>query len=111
MENSTQPTGMESPHGASQLWSVLFVTAAAMVAAGAFSLLPVVRISPISLPEEARVALVVLIMALGFFGGAREHIVESARHIEVDCGGVVCDGTFMFRVRCTAGLVCRQWSE
>ena len=68
MENSTQPTGMESPHGASQLWSVLFVTAAATVAAGAFSLLPVVRISQISLPEEARVALVVLIMALGFSG-------------------------------------------
>jgi hypothetical protein len=68
MENSTQPTGMESPHGASRLWSVLFVTTAAMVAAGAFSLLPVVRISQISLPEEARVALVVLIMALGFSG-------------------------------------------
>jgi hypothetical protein len=68
MENSTQPTGMESPHGASQLWSVLFVTTAAMVAAGAFGFLPVVPISQISLPEEARVALAVLIMALGFSG-------------------------------------------
>ena len=68
MENSTQTTGMESLNGASHLWSALFVTAAAMVAAGAFSLLPVVRISQKSLPEEARVALVILIMALGFSG-------------------------------------------
>jgi len=65
MDNSTQ---LESAHGVSLLWSVLFVAAAAMVAAGAFSLLPVVRISQMSLPEEARVALVVLIMALGFSG-------------------------------------------
>jgi len=68
MGNSTHPTGTESLHDANPLWSVLFVAAAAMVAAGAFSLLPVVRISQMSLPEEARVALVVLIMALGFSG-------------------------------------------
>ena len=66
MENSTQPTGMESPHGASQLWSVLFVTAAAMVAVAALCLLPGVRISQTRLPEEVRVALVVLVTALGF---------------------------------------------
>ncbi len=65
MENSTQ---LESAHGVSLLWSVLLVTAAAMVAVAAFSLLPVVRISQMSLPEEARVALVVVIMALGFSG-------------------------------------------
>ena len=68
MENSTQPTGMESLHGASQLWSVLFVTAAAMVAVAALCLLPGVRISQTRLPEEVRVALVVLVMALGFSG-------------------------------------------
>jgi uncharacterized membrane protein len=65
MENSTQ---LDSAHGVSLVWSVFFVAAAAMIAAGAFSLLPVVRISEKSLPEEARVALVVLIMALGFSG-------------------------------------------
>jgi hypothetical protein len=68
MENSTQPTGMESPHGASRLWSVLFVTAAAMVAVAALCLLPEVRISKTRLPEEVRVELVVLVMALGFSG-------------------------------------------
>jgi len=65
MENRTQ---LESARGVSLPWSVLFVAAAAIVAAGAFSLLPVVRTSQMSLPEEARVALVVLIMALGFSG-------------------------------------------
>ena len=68
MENSTQPTGMESPHGASQLRSVLFVIASAMIAVAALCLLPEVRISQTRLPEEARVALLVLIMALGFSG-------------------------------------------
>ena len=68
MENRAQQSEMDSVHGASLFSSVLFVAFAAMVAAGAFSLLPVVRISQMSLPEEARVALVVLIMALRFSG-------------------------------------------
>jgi hypothetical protein len=65
MENSTQ---LESAQRVSLLWSVLFVAAAAMVAAGAFSLLAVARMSQMSLPEEARNALVALVMPLGFSG-------------------------------------------
>jgi hypothetical protein len=68
MENSTQPTGMESLHGASQLRSVLFVTAAAMVAVAGVCLLAGTQISQTRLPEEVRVALVVIVMALGFSG-------------------------------------------
>ena len=40
MENGTHQTGMESLHGASLLWSVVFVKVAAMVAAAAHCLIP-----------------------------------------------------------------------
>jgi hypothetical protein len=54
MENGAQQSRRESPHGASLVSNVLFVT--------------------------------------------------------VDTG-VVCDGAFMFKVRCTGGVFCHQWSE
>src|SRR6266851_5798845 len=38
-----------------------------------------------------------------FFRCAREHSVESTRHNAADAGGVVCDGAYMFRIRCTGG--------
>jgi hypothetical protein len=68
MENSTQQAGIISLHSASLLWSVLFVAAAAMVAVAGLCLLPGVQISRTSLPEEVHVALVALVMALGFSG-------------------------------------------
>ena len=48
---------------------------------------------------------------VGFFGCAREHAARSAKHNAADVGGVVCDGASMFRIRCTGGVVYRQWSE
>jgi hypothetical protein len=68
MENGTHQTGMESPHGASLLWSVLFVTVAAMVAAAAHCLLPGLGIPQMGLPGWGWVALAVLAMMLGFSG-------------------------------------------
>jgi phosphatidylserine synthase len=68
MESGRQQTGMESLHGASLLWSVLLVTVAAMVAAAALCLLPGLRIPQMGLPGWGRVALVVLVMRLGFSG-------------------------------------------
>jgi hypothetical protein len=68
MKNGTQHTGMESPHGASLLSSVLFVTVAAMVAAAALCLLPGLGIPQMGLPGACRVAMVVLVMTVGFSG-------------------------------------------
>ena len=68
MKNGTQHIGMESPHGASLLSSVLFVTVAAMVAVAALCLLPGLGIPHMDLPGASRVTLVVLVMMLGFSG-------------------------------------------
>ena len=68
MENARQLNSIEPLHGASLLSSVLSVMSAAMVAAAAFCLVPGVGISQTSLPGACRVALVVLIMAVGFSG-------------------------------------------
>ena len=68
MENGTHQTGMESPHGASLLWSVFFVTVAAMVAAAAHCLLPGLGIPQMGLPGWGRVALAVFVMMLVFSG-------------------------------------------
>src|SRR3977135_3574554 len=67
-ENVTHQTGMESLHGASLLWSVLFVTVAAMVAGAAHCLLPGLGIPQMGLPGWGWVALAVLAMMLGFSG-------------------------------------------
>ncbi len=48
---------------------------------------------------------------VGFLGRAPEHAVEFAGHNASDGGGFVCDSASLFRIRCTGGLVCRQWSE
>jgi hypothetical protein len=66
MENSAQHSGMDSLNGTSLFSSVLFVTVAAMVAVGALCLLPGLGTPQIVLPGAGRVALVVVVMALGF---------------------------------------------
>src|SRR6266481_2763776 len=48
---------------------------------------------------------------VGFLRCAREHTIESAGHNAADAFGVVCDSAAKFRIRCTGGLVHRQWSE
>ena len=68
MENARQQNSIESLHGASLLSSVLSVMAAAMVVAAALYLVPGVGISQSSLPGTCRVALVVLVMTVGFSG-------------------------------------------
>lgn len=68
MENSAQQSAMDSVHGPSVFSSVLFVTGAAMVAATALSLLPGTGISQMVLPGAGRVALVVMVMVVGFSG-------------------------------------------
>jgi len=68
VENSAQQSGMDSVHGASVFSSVLFITVAAMVAATALCLLPGTGISQMVLPGAGRVALVVMVMVLGFSG-------------------------------------------
>ena len=50
------------------LWSVLFVAAAAMVAAAALCLIPGLGMPQMGLPGWGRVGLVVLVMMLGFSG-------------------------------------------
>jgi len=85
MENPRQQSGMESLHCASLVSSILFVTLAAMVAAAAFCLLPWVRISQTSLPGVSRVALVASLWPW-VFGCARQHAVESAKHIAAGTG-------------------------
>ena len=111
MENARQQNSIESLHGASLLSSVLSVMVAAMACCGG----ALSRSWSGNIADEF--AWCVPRGAGGprhdggFFGCAREHAVRSARHIAADVDGVVCDGTFMFRFRCTGGVVCRQWSE
>jgi hypothetical protein len=68
MESSAQQTKMDSVHGASLFSSVLFVAVAATVAVAALCLLPGLGTPQIVLPGAGRVALVVMIMVLGFSG-------------------------------------------
>ena len=68
MENARQQNSIESLHGGSLLSSVLSLMAAAMVVAAALYLVPGVGISQSSLPGTCRVALVVLVMTVGFSG-------------------------------------------
>ena len=68
MENAKKQNLIESLNGASLLSSVLSVMAAAMVVAAALCLVPGVGISQTSLPGACHVALVVLVMTVGFSG-------------------------------------------
>jgi hypothetical protein len=68
MENAKNQNLIESPNGASLLSSVLSLVAAAMVVAAVLCLVPGVGISQTSLPGACRVALVVLVMTVGFSG-------------------------------------------
>jgi hypothetical protein len=68
MENARKQNSIKSLHGASLLSSVLSGMAAAMVVAAALCLVPGVGISQTSLPGACRVALVVLVMMVGFSG-------------------------------------------
>ena len=68
MENSAQHSGMDSLRGTSLFSSVLFVAVAALVAVGALCLLPGLGTPQMGLPGAGRVALVVVVMVLGFSG-------------------------------------------
>ena len=68
MENAKKQNLIESLNGASLLSSVLSVMAAAMIVAAALCLVPGVGISQTSSPGACRVALVVLVMTVGFSG-------------------------------------------
>jgi hypothetical protein len=68
MESRAQELGMDFLQGASLLLSVLFVTAAAIVAVAALCLLPGMETPEMVLPGAGRVALVVIVMVLGFSG-------------------------------------------
>ena len=68
MENKTVQSEMNSVHRASLFSSVLFVVVAAMVAVAGLCLLPGLGTSLMVLPGAGRVALVVLVMVLGFSG-------------------------------------------
>lgn len=68
MGNGAQQGGMDSLHGASLFSSVLFVAIAAMVAVAALSLLPGLGTPQMALPGAGRLALVVMVMVLGFSG-------------------------------------------
>ncbi|HEU0038614.1 MAG TPA: hypothetical protein VFR76_05015 [Verrucomicrobiae bacterium] len=68
MENVAQQSRRESPHGATLLSGVLFVTVAAMVAAPAHCLIPGLGIPQMGLPGWEWVALAVLAMMLVFSG-------------------------------------------
>src|SRR5260370_41782399 len=68
MDYGRQQNSIESVHGGSLLSSVLSLMAAAMVVAAALCLVPGVGISQTSLPGACRVALVVLVMTVGFSG-------------------------------------------
>ena len=68
MEKSAQESEMDSLHGASIVSSVLFFMAAAMVVAAALCLLPGPGIPQMGLPGAGRIALVVIVMVLGFSG-------------------------------------------
>jgi len=66
METRKQQSGVDSVHDASAFSSVLFVTVAVILAAGALSLLPGMGMSRMVFPAAERVALAV--MVLGFSG-------------------------------------------
>ena len=66
MENRKQQSGIDSVHHASTFSSVLFVTVAVILAAGALSLLPGMGVSGMVFPGAERFALAV--MVLGFSG-------------------------------------------
>jgi len=68
MENRTVQSEMDSVHGTSLFWSLFFVAVAAMVAAAALCLLPGLGTSQMVLPGASRVALVAMVMVLGFSG-------------------------------------------
>ena len=68
MENGTQQTAMQSLHGATLYWSVVFITVAAMVAAAALCLISGLGIPKMGLIGWGRVPLVVLVMMFGFSG-------------------------------------------
>ena len=68
MENARQQNSIESLHSASLLSSVLSVMVAAMAVAAALCLVPGVGISQTSFPGACRLALVVLVMTVGFSG-------------------------------------------
>ena len=66
MGNRKRQSGIDSVHDASAFSSVLFVTVAVILAAGALSLLPGMGMSRMVFPGAERVALAV--MVLGFAG-------------------------------------------
>ena len=68
MENGAEQSGMDSVHGASLFSIALFVAVAAMVAVAALCLLPGLVTPQMVLPGASRVALVVMVMVLGFSG-------------------------------------------
>jgi hypothetical protein len=68
MDNSAQRRGMDSPSCTSLFSCGFFVAVAAMVAAVAVSLLPVLGAPQTVLPASDRVALVVIVMSLAFSG-------------------------------------------
>ena len=66
MENGKRQSGIDSVHDASAFSSVLFVTVAVILAAGALSLLPGMGMSRMAFPGAECLALAV--MVLGFSG-------------------------------------------
>jgi len=68
MENMAVQSEMDSVHRASPLSIVLFVAVAATVAVAALCLLPGLGTSQMVLPGASRVALVAMVMVLGFSG-------------------------------------------
>jgi len=102
---------MDSPSGTSLFSCGLFVAVAAMVAAAAVSFLPGLGAPQTVLPAPDRVALVVMVMSLAFSGVLLSNAVEFAGHNASDGRGFVCNSASLFRIRCTGGLVCCQWSE
>jgi hypothetical protein len=68
MENKTVQSEMNSVHGTSLFSSLLFVAVAAMVAGAALCLLPGLGTPQMVLPGASRMALVTMVMVLGFSG-------------------------------------------
>jgi hypothetical protein len=68
MENRAVQSEMDSVHHASLFSNVLFVAVAAMVAVAALCLVPGLGTSQMVLPRASRVALVAMVMLLGFSG-------------------------------------------
>jgi hypothetical protein len=68
MENKTVQSGMDSVHSLGLFSSVLFVAVAATAAVAALCLLPGLGTSQMIVPGASRVALVAMVMVLGFSG-------------------------------------------